>query len=230
MARRVVTLSLDLLPEASRARFDTLLTMVARRSVVGWELAPAAEAELVVAQEDAGIQTADRPRCIAVVGALGGGQAAPQGTPTSLSRRFTLRSDFTAGQLLDMLDLAAVWLLDQRSRIAAKSAAPQDDDGLVFQLLQWPPVSRKFSSAGDLRALALLTSGPVSLTALCAHTGLEASRVRDLLTELSLSDLLHVADDPARRTAASDGARAVGHRLMAKMSRWLDSERASACP
>lgn len=44
-------------------------------------------------EADAGIQVADRPRCIALVGAPGAGQPVPHGTPTFLSRWFTLPSD-----------------------------------------------------------------------------------------------------------------------------------------
>lgn len=182
-----------------------------------------ARADLVVTEAKAGIWSSEYARYIAVVGEAGG-------LPSSLLRRFTLQSDFTVGQLLDVLDLAAIWLLDQRSRVATKSITPQDDDGLLYKLLQWPPVSTQFNGPCELRALALLVSRPVSLAALCAHSGLELSRARDLITELWLLNLLDVTDELGHQVDVLSGSRSLRHRLMGKMLRWVSSGSRRATP
>lgn len=107
------------------------------------------------------------------------------------------------------------------------STSPEDDDGLTYKLRRWPPVSAQFSGPGELRALALLASRPVSLAVLCGYSGLAYPRARSLIAELSLLDLLHMTDELNRPVGASDASGAVRHRMMARMSHWLNGRHTS---
>ena len=99
-----------------------------------------------------------------------------------------------------------------------------------YKLRRWPPVSAQFTGSCELRALALMASRPVSLAVLCGHSGLAYPRARHLIAELSLLDLLHMTDELSRPVGASDGSGAIKHRLMAKISRWLNGSHTSAGP
>ncbi|RYH63912.1 MAG: hypothetical protein EON54_07235 [Alcaligenaceae bacterium] len=114
--------------------------------------------------------------------------------------------------LIDVLDRAAVFLLDWQAR-QRKPVAPQTASGengaqssmpsppsdamtaerTCYRLAAWVFLSAPFNSAGCLSALALLTRQPVTVRQLQQHSGLNAAIAVALLHELARRNVLQVS-------------------------------------
>lgn len=210
-------LAFSLLAPALRARFSSLFGVAARKSVFAWRESPVPRAQVVVldATSDAGALK-PLPPCVIWVG------AAPPSTTTPSAWVGRLAQDYTVSDLIDMLDRAAVFLMDwkarQRTSAAVPASAPAVSAGAPeaawadssaasvpanaamavaserrYGLNAWVFLGAPFDSPNCISALALLARQPVTVQQLQAHSGLTPVLVVQLLQELSRRKVLRTS-------------------------------------
>lgn len=146
-----------------------------------------------------------------------------------------LQSGYTLADLIDVLDRAAVFLMDWRARqkmTAASADTAWESPAAAriafgashqrFQLSSWVSLGAPFRSGGNVRALALLTRAPVSLAQLCEHSGLAPAAAQALLAELSRRSVLRTETAAAAPDVRADRHRPAGHGgLVQRLARWV---------
>ena len=152
-----------------------------------------------------------------------------------------LSGDYTVADVIDVLDRAAVFLLDWQARpgaqrsAAAKAAsaataaapAPTPTAASLYRLGSWVSMGAPFNNHQCLRALALLAQGAVSARQISEHSGLEPARTTALLNELQQRGVLIASAKTApsaapalHKTAPQPSA---GVSLVQRLSRWLNN-------
>ncbi len=226
-------ISVDLLTPSARQRFMQLFAVAARKSVLPWKDVPRDRAQLVLidqAMADAITSLGEAP-CVLFIG---NARAEITRNASWVGR---LEVNYTLGDLIDVLDRAAVFLLDwearqkviaSRSRVevmqaAATAAATPAKQEFLYQLKSWVSMGAPFNTGASIRALALLSREPVSIGQLCTHSGLDAPTAKRLLVELGHRGVLRgvaVQDhQPVVSTRARQPAQTSG--LIGRLSRWI---------
>lgn len=171
MARTIgeVNLAAELWTPAVQQRFETLFSVAGRKSLSGWRQTPRQAAEVLVIEGFAPVEFKDGASvpCVVYVG----GEAALQPLGRSAQGWAAhLDVDFTLSDLIDILDRAAVFLMDWRARQKASvtltlQRALEDlkHQGLEcphrFQLKSWIALPMGANTAQNMRVLALLSRG-----------------------------------------------------------------------
>lgn len=225
----------DLLVPAARERFDKLFSVAGRKSVFQWRTTPHAQADLVLV--DGSVQPSALghvPTCMVSMGEPG--SAAASTSPWQAR----LPGNYTVADLIDVLDRAAVFLLDWQARqkqqrpagaagaagaAVASLASATAESVSLYRLGSWVSMGAPFNTNDCLRALALLAQGAVSARQISEHSGLEPVRTTALLGELQQRGVLVVssraelpASAPPRRASTSPAA---APSLVRRLSHWL---------
>lgn len=221
----------DLLLPAARERFDKLFAVAARKSLFSWRSTAHTLADVVLIDDatPAGVLGRIQPPCVVCL-CKTSNHAAASNAPWQ-SR---LSGDYTVADVIDLLDRAAVFLLDWQARPgvqratapAAVTPAVSPGAASVYRLGQWVSMGAPFNSQQCLRALALLAQGAVSARQISEHSGLEPARTTALLQELQQRGVLiasakTAASPPAPRRAGQQPS--AGASLVQRLSRWLNS-------
>lgn len=139
-------------------------------------------------------------------------------------RHYALPPNFTVAQLLDVLDLAGVWLLQQRAAKGAQLLSPQGTT-TTFRLKRWIIPNGELRGVRYAAAMAALSRHTLTADALARHTGLGAPEIETLIAHLSSQGALHIVNEGAPDGALVDATAKSG--LVAKVSQWLRSRRLS---
>ena len=212
-------LASSLLAPTLRARFSELFGVASRKSVFAWQESVLPEAQVVMVDGSSDLlRLQNRPPCVIWVGTA----QPPAGTAGAWTGR--LAQDYTVADLIDMLDRAAVFLLDWKARqpIPAATAPVEPAVPLTrYRLGSWVFLGAPFDGASHVRALALLARQPVTAQQLQTHSGLALAQVADLLQELARRKVLR-ASAPAATPAPTSSAAAPVHKgLVQRLSNWL---------
>jgi hypothetical protein len=221
----VFSLNCDELPAPLAERFKLLFQVAGRKSVVAWSLSPVADADMQVVDRARVDAVQPTSTCVVTL-ALDDAQAVTdEGTWVKPHmRHYALRANFTVAQLLDVLDLAGVWLLQQRAASGAQLLSPQGTTA-TFRLKRWVVPSGALRGVRYATAMAALSRQPLTVNALTRHTGLRTSDVETLIAHLSRQGALHIVHQHTPDEAAAEPTAKSG--LVAKVSQWLRSRRLS---
>ena len=223
-------ISAELLTPSVRHRFVQLFGVAARKSVLSWKEVPRDRSQLLMIDQgmaDA-ISSLGNTPCVVAVGNVGSSLLA------NASWVGRLEVGYTLGDLIDVLDRAAVFLLDWEARqkvIANRApapavepqAAPTAKQEFLYQLKAWVSMGAPFNNGACIRALALLSREPGSLGQLCTHSGLDINTARNLLVELGNRGVLRGVAMQNHRPPASASTRQPVHSsgLLGRLSRWI---------
>ena len=217
-----------LLPPA-RERFEKLFAVAARKSIFAWHSSAHQQADVVLIDDSVLPQVLGHaPPCTVCL--CKNSPVQPSASPWQAR----LSGDYTVADLIDLLDRAAVFLLDWQARpVAQRSAAVISPTAAaiaapaLYRLGTWASMGAPFDSPSCLRALALLSQRAVSAHQINAHSGLEPERTAALLTELQRRGVLLVSaatapsGAPALRNKNAT-ATAASSSLVQRLSRWLN--------
>lgn len=234
-----IGLAAELWSPALKQRFEALFAVAARKSVRDWRQVPLASAQVLVVDGSLPVpEAAVWMPCVVYVGGASQGQhlgRSPQRWATYLD------VDFTLSDLIDMLDRAAVFLMDWhvRQQVATSQALERALGDLQrkgvacayrFQLAAWVALPAPWNRAECLRALAMLCRGQMDVSMLCEHSGMAPEAVVQLLMQPRLRSLLHCslrpardADAPAQRRSAAGlaGAQPPSAHWVRKLANWI---------
>ncbi|MDA8446288.1 hypothetical protein [Paracidovorax valerianellae] len=206
-------------------RFSQLFSVAARKSLLEWREVATADAQVLLVDDASKAQPGCQAPCLVCVGG-----SFPEKAPQAqwVAR---LQSGYTVADLIDVLDRAAVFLMDWRARQKMSGAAAEAAAMTAridfsaphqrFQLSTWVSLAAPFRSAGSMRALALLTRAPVSLAQLCEHSGLDPALAQALLAELSRRGVLRTEAVAPSATPVPDRPRPVQTGLVQRLTRWV---------
>ena len=231
-----VGLAAEIWTPAVQQRFDSLFAVAARKSLSLWRQVPRGEAQMLVVDGSRPIAAgSDKAPCVLYI--VGSAQSQPLGRS---SQRWAAHLDvnFTLGDLIDMLDRAAVFLMDWRAKQKANVSQSMEkamsdlrtmgqDCPHKFQIKAWITLPSPYNSAESLRALALLSRGHIDVQALCEHSGISTEQDVRLLSLPQVQRLLRVSlqssaeaqTAPAR--AASKAAAPVTRSWVKKLTGWI---------
>ncbi|QOQ84495.1 hypothetical protein INP81_02035 [Comamonas thiooxydans] len=240
MARTIgeVSLAAELWTPAVQQRFEALFAVAARKSLSGWRQVPRHAAEVLVIEglESLLVRAEARAPCVVYLG----GEPAMQ----PLGRSFQgwavhLDVDFTLSDLIDMLDRAAVFLMDWRARHRAGEPLPLQralqelqsqgvDCTHCFQIKSWVALPGSVNSAQNMRALALLARGPINARSLAEHAGIEMSQLSTLLSLPQIQAVLRCSlrgsEEPSaaqKSIAQKQPAASVTRQWLSKLTGWI---------
>lgn len=228
-ARHTGTFNITLLSAQLQERFHSLFTVVEKRTIFSWVEAPIATAQVVVTDDKNATLPATASPCLAFVGS----RIDAEGLKPGFKHIFQIEPSFTVSQLLDVLDRAAVRLLDSRHATLQAPAPAREASIARYKLKRWVVLSKDFASASYTTAVALLTRGHVTLEAICAHTGLAFEEARALIAELDSQGALLISDEapaaalpetPAQSKADSSADKGQNG-MFGKLARWLSANR-----
>lgn len=204
--KKTVSISTALLPPAVRERFEAMLPIAARRSIVQWQLTSLSEADVLLSERPP--VAADRQVTIHVT----------DEAPDSGRQALVVPREFRVGILMDVLDLAAVRVLDHRdSNVRAATQTPQAaHTQRMYQLKYWV-VPGDRTAMRFLRTLAGMTRQPVSYAWMLSGGGLSSAEADALLIELELRGALRVTALPPQRPAAPPASTG----FIARLRHWL---------
>jgi hypothetical protein len=218
-----------LLSPALRARFLELFSVASRKSVFAWREAALSRAQVLVLDTSAGhIDLPHWPPCVIWVGEQ----------PARWMRASTwvgrLPPDYTVADLIDMLDRAAVFLMDWKARQPQPAFVPVGAQALAtgqsaeatarYRLASWVALAAPFNGPSYLRALAMLAREAVTVAQLQEHGGLASEQASALLVELRQRGVLRTqvaAPRPAGAQAGHPTQAAGQRRLVQRLTHWL---------
>ena len=195
-----IGLAAELWSPLLRQRFDDLFGVAARKSLKKWRQVPMVSAQVLVVDGSLPApEAAVWMPCVVYVGGIPQGQhlgRSPQRWATYLDVNFTL------SDLIDMLDRAAVFLMDWRVRQQVATSQMLDtalndlqqrgwNCGYRFQLDTWVALPAPWNRAECLRALAMLCRGAMDVPSLCEYSGMAPEGLAQLLMQPRLRSLLH---------------------------------------
>lgn len=211
-----IGLAAELWSPSLKQRFEALFAVASRKSLRGWRQVPLVSAQVLVVDGSLPVpEAAVWMPCVVYVGGVPQGQHLER-TQQRLATYLDL--DFTLSDLIDMLDRAAVFLMDWkvRQQLASSQALERaldlvrqqgEDCRYRFQLKAWVALPAPWNSSECLRALAMLCRGPMDVATLCEHSGMEPAAVADLLRHPRLQGLLECSLRPAREDDAAAAQR-----------------------
>lgn len=239
MARTIgeVSLAAELWTPTVQQRFEALFAVAARKSLSGWRQVSRHSAEVLVLEGGASQISMDEVKATCVV--YVGGEAAMQ--PLGRSSQgwaAHLDVDFTLSDLIDMLDRAAVFLMDWKARQkpsgtlslqrALEELQHQGLDCLHrFQLRAWVTLPGSSNTAQNMRVLALLSRGPIDVRAISEHSGVALPQLLTLLSLPPVQAVLRCSlpgiQEPtaAPKSAKPQPAKSVTRQWVSKLTGWI---------
>lgn len=219
----------SLLSSALRGRFLELFSVASRKSVFAWREAVPTRAQVLVLDASAGhVDLPQWPPCVIWVGEQ----------PARWMRASTwvgrLPADYTVADLIDMLDRAAVFLMDWKARQPQPAFVPVGpqalaagmgaEAGVRYRLASWVALAAPFNGPSYLRALAMLAREAVTVQQLQEHGGLPPEQASALLVELRQRGVLRAQTAAVRPSVSQGGLAQVGvgqRRLVQRLTHWL---------
>ncbi|EED69748.1 hypothetical protein [Comamonas testosteroni] len=240
MARTIgeVSLAAELWTPAVQQRFEALFAVAARKSLSAWRQVPRQAAEVLVIEGLDSLLAREEARAPCVV-YLGGEPAMQPLGRSSQGWAAHLDADFTLSDLIDMLDRAAVFLMDWRARhrtdapLSLQRALQELQQQGVdcphrFQIKSWVALPGSANSALHMRVLALLARGPIDARSLAEHAGIEMPQLSTLLSLPELQAVLHCSlrgpEQPADARKSStprQAATSVTLQWVSKLTGWI---------
>lgn len=238
MARTVgeVSLATELWTPEVRQRFEQLFAVASRKSLSQWRQVSRNTAEVLVLDGAVSQQGKDgsQPPCVVYVG----GEAATQ--PLGRSSQgwaAHLEVDFTLSDLIDMLDRAAVFLMDWKARQKANTAltvqramADLQQQGFDcphrFQLKSWVALHGSANTAQNMRVLALLSRGPIDVKKVSEHSGIELPQLISLMSLPQVQAVLRCSlrsteAVAVKSTAKKQAATSAPRQWVQKLTGWI---------
>ena len=222
--KKTVFINAALLSDPLRARFLGMFDVAARRSIVAWRLVNGPDAEVVLHEhpaDDDGV----------------GVSVYISDTPLSHTNVHLLRleREFRVNALMDVLDLAAVRVLNRREQHAHKAPALPQQSDTRYRLRHWVFLGGEHADASHMRVLAAMSRRAVSRAWLLKNGGLNERQVDALLAELRLRGaLVSEESPPSAATPTPAPATGVGtaasHGFVARLKRWIGGSRAATEP
>lgn len=221
---------------AVQQRFEALFAVASRKSLSGWRQVSSDSAEVLILDGSvpAAAPDAKTSPCVVYVG--GEASAQPLGR-SSQGWAAHLDVEFTLSDLIDMLDRAAVFLMDWKARQKASVAltlqrAMQDlqEQGLNcphrFQLKSWVALPGSANTAENMRALALMSRGPIAAQSLSDHSGMEVPQLISLLSLPQVQAVLRCSLKTAeasksQATKNTTPATSVTRQWVQKLTGWI---------
>jgi hypothetical protein len=239
MARTIgeVSLAAELWTPAVQQRFEALFAVAARKSLSAWRQVPRHAAEVLVIEGLESLLARAEARAPCVV-YLGGEPAMQPLGRSSQGWAVHLDVDFTLSDLIDMLDRAAVFLMDWRARHRAgaplslqRALQELQSQGVdcthCFQIKSWVALPGSANSAQNMRA------GAARARAYRCQIAGRARRHRDaqLSTLLSLPQIqavlrcsLRGSEEPSaaqKSIAQKQPAASVTRQWLSKLTGWI---------
>ncbi|MBS0426792.1 MAG: hypothetical protein JSR41_05840 [Proteobacteria bacterium] len=220
--KKSVRINATLLSPALRARFDTMLQVAGRRSIVQWLVAEDPSAADVVLKQAPGNAGDERTVPIYV------GDTLPPGDDP---QRLCMPADFRVSTLMDALDLAAVRVMNRWDALARATplvTRPEHDaPAQQYQLRHWVFLGDNRSGMAYTRTLAAMTQRPVTRQWMTSRGGLSAVQADSLLADLQLRGALRttILAPLAEARGAATPARAG---FVGRLKRWLAGSRPQA--
>lgn len=197
-----VSLATELWTPAVQQRFDSLFAVAARKSLSIWHQVPKGSAQMLVVDGSMpASQDVSQTPCVLYIG--GAAQNQPLGRTT---QRWAAHLDvnFTLGDLIDMLDRAAVFLMDWklRQQMSGSQSLQQAladlrrmgmDCPHRFQIKAWITLPAPYNTAESLRSLALLARNYIDIRALSEHSGIAFEQALHLLSLPQVQKVLRVS-------------------------------------
>ena len=221
---------------AVQQRFEALFAVASRKSLSGWRQVPSDTAEVLILDGSvpAVAQEGKKSPCVVYVG--GDASAQPLGR-SSQGWAAHLDVEFTLSDLIDMLDRAAVFLMDWKARQKAavtltlqSALADLQAQGLScphrFQLKSWVALPGSANTAENMRALALLSRGPIAVQSLSEHSGIELPQLISLLSLPQVQAVLRCSLKTAeaskpQATKTTTPAASVTRQWVQKLTGWI---------
>lgn len=232
-----VSWAAELWTPAVQQRFEALFAVASRKSLSGWRLVPREAAEVLVLDGTvpALAQEVKNSPCVVYVG--GEASAQPLGR-SSQGWAAHLDVEFTLSDLIDMLDRAAVFLMDWKARQKAtvtltlqRALEELKEQGLDcphrFQIKSWVALPGAANTAQNMRALALLSRGPIAVQSLSEHSGAELAELISLLSLPQVQAVLRCslktaeAAKPQPTTPTTQPAASVTRQWVKKLTGWI---------
>ena len=211
--KKTARLSTALLSDPVRARFLGMLEVAARRSIVAWEQVEGPHADVVVCEQ-------------AGAGEVRGVQIHVGDTPPHQgSTGLWLRREFRLSALMDVLDLAAVRVLNQRDQQARVAVEPSQQSDLRYRLKHWVFLSGERAGANYMRVLAGMSRQAVSRSWIMKTGALNELQVDALLCELRLQKALLSEAPITERPGLSAKSARPSRGFVARLRRWIDGSR-----
>ena len=239
MARTIgeVSLAAELWTPAVQQRFESLFAVAARKSLSGWRQVPRHLAEVLVLEGFAPLVSKDETKAPCVVYVGGEASKQPLGR-SSQGWAAHLDVDFTLSDLIDMLDRAAVFLMDWRARQKASvtltlQRALEDlqqqgfDCMHCFQLRSWIALPGSANTAQNMRVLALLSRGPIDAKSISDHSGIEMPQLFTLLSLPQVQAVLRCSLRSSQEPSAApistktQPATSVTRQWVSKLTGWI---------
>jgi hypothetical protein len=233
MRNVTVGIGADMLMPAVYERFQSLFNVASRKSLLIWNEVTSDQAEVMVVDSSySSMGLLPTAPCVVYVG--------PEPSELLTGRPWVtrLKQNYTVSDLIDVLDRAAVFLVDWKvrhggaDRMIAASAADSTQrttpaSEAAYQLTSWVALGAPFNTGACTKALALLASQPVTIKQLCAHADIGVDNVSQLLVKLAELGMLKQAALIPAATATRAAAKqrpVVSRGLIQRFSRWLRGE------
>lgn len=216
MSNISVGIAADLLMPNVYERFKPLFGVASRKSLLTWTEVPSQFAEVLVVDQNTEqkVLQSDAP-CVVVLGS--------SDYPELRNRPWVtrLKTNYTLADLIDVLDRAAVFMMDWKTRPTTSSAAPKvavADPS--YQLTSWIALAAPFNKPGCLKAMALMAREPVTLRQLCTTANLSVDAARELLVMLAERGVLKSLTQPTPVPRQATAPRVSGG-LLTRLARWV---------
>ncbi|RYF69127.1 MAG: hypothetical protein EOO29_33965 [Comamonadaceae bacterium] len=197
--KKTLSISAARLPAGLRARFLAMLEAASGRGIVDWKLADGMAADVVLVERQAPAGSQAITICL--------GDAPAMQAMNSLR----LQTGFSPGALMDVLDLAALRVMDVHTEEARAAVAMPVQPEARYRLKHWVFLGGSCATPQHKRVLATMSRQAVSRQWMLHSGGLSEAQADFLLAELQLRGALtrdtsgKVAHANARGTSASRG-------------------------
>ncbi|WP_218242110.1 hypothetical protein [Comamonas fluminis] len=221
---------------AVQQRFEALFAVASRKSLSGWRQVSSDSAEVLILDGSVPTAAPDAKTSPCVVYVGGEASAQPLGR-SSQGWAAHLDVEFTLSDLIDMLDRAAVFLMDWKARQKAavvltlqRAMADLKEQGLNcphrFQLKSWVALPGSANTAENMRALALMSRGPIAAQSLSDHSGMEVPQLISLLSLPQVQAVLRCSLKTAeasksQATKNTTPATSVTRQWVQKLTGWI---------
>lgn len=214
--KKTLFISTALLPAALRTRFLAMLEVAARRSIVAWELAEGACADVVLRERLGNDDSRSVPIYIS-----------DTRLPHADVNLLRLDQEFRLSALMDVLDLAAVRVMNRREQSARVAVVMPPQPDMRYRLKHWVFLGGSRAGANYMRVLAAMSREAVSRQWMLHKGGLNDSQVDSLLAELQLRGAL-ISELPAAAVRARPTSTPASIGFVSRLKRWIGGNRTPA--
>ncbi|RYF82309.1 MAG: hypothetical protein EOO29_07520 [Comamonadaceae bacterium] len=211
--KKTLFISAALLPPELRTRFLAMLEVAARRSIVAWELVDGAAADVVL-RERLG---ADDGRTVPIYIS----HSPLQHADVNLLR---LAPDFRLSGLMDVLDLAAVRVMNRREQSARDTVTLPPQPDMRYRLKHWVFLGSNRAGANYMRVLAAMSRDAISRQWMLQKGGLDDGQADSLLAELQLRGAL-ISEAPAMAAPERASTTPASRGFVSRLKRWIGGSR-----